>query len=115
MGYVLRDVLVVLGLAAAAARVDSWLVWPLYWAAQGTMFWALFVLGHDWCGPLFTVRTQFDSFSLKLQALLTLPLVLVFAVDTGASRATRSSTAWSATYSIPPFLFHTTAGMMSAF
>ncbi|GFZ02189.1 fatty acid desaturase 8 [Actinidia rufa] len=23
--------------------------WPLYWAAQGTMFWALFVLGHD-CG-----------------------------------------------------------------
>ncbi|KAK1650986.1 hypothetical protein QYE76_068791 [Lolium multiflorum] len=49
MGYVLRDVLVVLGLAAAAARVDSWLVWPLYWAAQGTMFWALFVLGHD-CG-----------------------------------------------------------------
>ena len=25
------------------------LVWPLYWAAQGTMFWALFVVGHDWC------------------------------------------------------------------
>ncbi|EEC75020.1 hypothetical protein OsI_11106 [Oryza sativa Indica Group] len=49
MSYVLRDVVVVLGLAAAAARVDSWLVWPLYWAAQGTMFWALFVLGHD-CG-----------------------------------------------------------------
>ncbi|GJN31142.1 hypothetical protein PR202_gb19502 [Eleusine coracana subsp. coracana] len=49
MTYVLRDVLVVLGLAAAAARLDSWLVWPLYWAAQGTMFWALFVLGHD-CG-----------------------------------------------------------------
>ncbi len=22
--------------------------WPLYWAAQGTMFWALFVVGHDW-------------------------------------------------------------------
>jgi omega-3 fatty acid desaturase (delta-15 desaturase) len=49
MSYVLRDVVVVLGLAAAAARLDSWLVWPLYWAAQGTMFWALFVLGHD-CG-----------------------------------------------------------------
>ncbi|GJN10591.1 hypothetical protein PR202_ga28698 [Eleusine coracana subsp. coracana] len=48
MSYVLRDVVVVLGLAAAAARIDSWLVWPLYWAAQGTMFWALFVLGHDW-------------------------------------------------------------------
>ncbi|CAD6203207.1 unnamed protein product [Miscanthus lutarioriparius] len=49
MSYVLRDVVVVLGLAAAAARLDSWIVWPLYWAAQGTMFWALFVLGHD-CG-----------------------------------------------------------------
>jgi len=23
-------------------------VWPLYWAVQGTMFWAFFVLGHDW-------------------------------------------------------------------
>jgi hypothetical protein len=22
--------------------------WPFYWLAQGTMFWALFVVGHDW-------------------------------------------------------------------
>ena len=22
--------------------------WPMYWMAQGTMFWALFVVGHDW-------------------------------------------------------------------
>ena len=22
--------------------------WPAYWLAQGTMFWALFVVGHDW-------------------------------------------------------------------
>nr|QBI71560.1 plastid omega-3 fatty acid desaturase [Arachis hypogaea] len=49
MSYVARDVIVVLGLAAGAAYLNSWLVWPLYWAAQGTMFWALFVLGHD-CG-----------------------------------------------------------------
>lgn len=49
MGYVVRDVVVVFGLAAAAAALNSWVVWPLYWAAQGTMFWALFVLGHD-CG-----------------------------------------------------------------
>ena len=48
MSYVLRDVVVVLGLAAAAAYFNNWVVWPLYWAAQGTMFWALFVLGHDW-------------------------------------------------------------------
>lgn len=50
-GYVVRDVAVVLGLAAAAAHLDSWAVWPLYWVAQGTMFWALFVLGHDWYTP----------------------------------------------------------------
>eukprot|EP00270_Netrium_digitus_P017785 TRINITY_DN6629_c0_g1_i6.p1 TRINITY_DN6629_c0_g1~~TRINITY_DN6629_c0_g1_i6.p1 ORF type:complete len:439 (+),score=22.90 TRINITY_DN6629_c0_g1_i6:81-1397(+) len=49
MSYLLRDVLVVFGLAAAAAYLDSWLVWPLYWVVQGTMFWALFVIGHD-CG-----------------------------------------------------------------
>ncbi|KAL3585778.1 hypothetical protein D5086_012645 [Populus alba] len=49
MSYVVRDVAVVFGLAAAAAYFNNWVVWPLYWAAQGTMFWALFVLGHD-CG-----------------------------------------------------------------
>ncbi|OVA02710.1 Fatty acid desaturase [Macleaya cordata] len=49
MSYVVRDVVVVFGMAAAAAHLNNWVVWPLYWAAQGTMFWALFVLGHD-CG-----------------------------------------------------------------
>ncbi|XP_010558075.1 PREDICTED: temperature-sensitive sn-2 acyl-lipid omega-3 desaturase (ferredoxin), chloroplastic-like isoform X2 [Tarenaya hassleriana] len=49
MSYVVRDVIVVFGLAAAASYLNNWLVWPLYWFAQGTMFWALFVLGHD-CG-----------------------------------------------------------------
>lgn len=48
MSYVVRDIVVVFGLAAAAAYLNNWMVWPLYWAAQGTMFWALFVLGHDW-------------------------------------------------------------------
>lgn len=49
MSYVVRDVAVVFGLAAVAAYFNSWAVWPLYWFAQSTMFWALFVLGHD-CG-----------------------------------------------------------------
>ncbi|XP_071934499.1 omega-3 fatty acid desaturase, chloroplastic-like isoform X2 [Coffea arabica] len=49
MSYVVRDVVAVFGLAAVAAYFNNWLVWPLYWFAQGTMFWALFVLGHD-CG-----------------------------------------------------------------
>jgi len=48
MSYVVRDVAVVCGLAVAAAYFNNWVVWPLYWFAQGTMFWALFVLGHDW-------------------------------------------------------------------
>lgn len=55
MSYVVRDVAVVAGLAVAAAHINSWAVWPLYWIAQGTMFWALFVLGHDW----------YDEFSLE--------------------------------------------------
>ncbi|GFZ01589.1 fatty acid desaturase 8 [Actinidia rufa] len=49
LSYVMRDILAILGLAAVAIFFNSWVVWPLYWAAQGTMFWAIFVLGHD-CG-----------------------------------------------------------------
>jgi omega-3 fatty acid desaturase (delta-15 desaturase) len=49
MAYLFRDVAVVVGLAAAAQAVNQWWAWPLYWVAQGTMFWALFVVGHD-CG-----------------------------------------------------------------
>ncbi|KAK8345024.1 hypothetical protein V6Z11_A07G120300, partial [Gossypium hirsutum] len=49
MSYVFRDVSVVFALAAAAVYCNNWLFWPIYWFAQGTMFWAVFVLGHD-CG-----------------------------------------------------------------
>ncbi|GAV77320.1 LOW QUALITY PROTEIN: FA_desaturase domain-containing protein/DUF3474 domain-containing protein, partial [Cephalotus follicularis] len=49
LSYVLRDVSVVFALAAAAVYFDNWMVWPLYWTAEATMFWAIFVLGHD-CG-----------------------------------------------------------------
>jgi omega-3 fatty acid desaturase (delta-15 desaturase) len=49
LGFFLRDVMVVASFAMVAAWADHWMVWPLYWLAQGTMFWALFVIGHD-CG-----------------------------------------------------------------
>lgn len=60
LSYVARDVAIVFGLAAGAAAVNSWFVWPLYWLAQGTMFWALFVLGHDWYA-LALALSQFDT------------------------------------------------------
>ena len=48
VSYMLRDVAIVFGLAAGAVYASNPFVWPLYWLAQGTMFWALFVVGHDW-------------------------------------------------------------------
>lgn len=48
LSYVLRDVFIVTALVAAAINFNTWFFWLLYWPAQGTMFWALFVLGHDW-------------------------------------------------------------------
>ncbi|KAJ8448318.1 hypothetical protein Cgig2_021946 [Carnegiea gigantea] len=48
MGYVVRDLVVVFALIGIAVSLDSWFVWPFYWFAQGTMFGALFVIGHDW-------------------------------------------------------------------
>jgi acyl-lipid omega-3 desaturase len=47
--YFLRDVVIVAGLYALANYLDSWYSWPIFWVMQGTMFWALFVIGHD-CG-----------------------------------------------------------------
>lgn len=46
------DVGIVAALAIGAYTLDNPLVWPIYWFLQGTMFWALFVVGHDWWAPL---------------------------------------------------------------
>uniref|UniRef100_A0A7R9VN38 Fatty acid desaturase domain-containing protein n=1 Tax=Chlamydomonas euryale TaxID=1486919 RepID=A0A7R9VN38_9CHLO len=47
--YLALDVGVVAALAIGAFAVNQWWCWPLYWFAQASMFWSLFVVGHD-CG-----------------------------------------------------------------
>uniref|UniRef100_A0A7C8YDV3 Fatty acid desaturase N-terminal domain-containing protein n=1 Tax=Opuntia streptacantha TaxID=393608 RepID=A0A7C8YDV3_OPUST len=48
MSYVVRDVIVIFALMIVAGYLDSWVVWPFYWFAQGILFCALFAIGHDW-------------------------------------------------------------------
>lgn len=49
LSYFFLDISIISLLYGVAFFFDSWLFWPVFWLMQGTMFWALFVVGHD-CG-----------------------------------------------------------------
>jgi len=49
LAYFFLDIGIIAGLYWAAYTLNSWFFFPLFWLMQGTMFWALFVVGHD-CG-----------------------------------------------------------------
>lgn len=49
LAYFFLDVGIISALYAIAYHLNSWLFFPVFWLMQGTMFWALFVVGHD-CG-----------------------------------------------------------------
>lgn len=49
LAYFAFDCGVVALLYFVMQTIDQWWLYPLFWLAQGTMFWALFVIGHD-CG-----------------------------------------------------------------
>mgnify|MGYP001216194421 CR=1 FL=1 len=49
LAYFFLDVGLVTFFYALAGSLDSWYFYPFFWLIQGTLFWSLFVVGHD-CG-----------------------------------------------------------------
>lgn len=55
------DVTLIAALYVVAYQVNSWLFFPLFWLIQGTLFWALFVVGHDCGHGSFSKSTALNS------------------------------------------------------
>lgn len=49
LAYFMLDLGLITGLYWLAATIDQLWFFPVFWILQGTLFWALFVIGHD-CG-----------------------------------------------------------------
>jgi len=59
--YLVKDAVIVFGLAAAAVAINNPLAWLFYYFAQGTMMWALFVVGHDAGHGSFSNSTKLNN------------------------------------------------------